>query len=256
VYAMGGRPIMALALVGMPLEKLPVSVIRKVLEGGESVCAQAGIPVAGGHSIDTLEPIYGLVALGLVHPQKIKKNSSAKAGDVLVLGKPLGIGILSALLKKGKLSAAGYAQMVEWTTKLNTPGQALGEMSGVHALTDVTGFGLAGHLLEICRGSRLSAEVEFSAIPVIREALDWVKQGVATGASTRNLAGYGHEIEFEGEEWQRKLLSDPQTSGGLLVACAADAKDSVLETFRQQGFGEARVIGRLREGPAKISVTT
>ena len=255
VYAMGGRPIMALALVGMPLEKLPVSVIRKVLEGGEAVCAQAGIPVAGGHSIDTLEPIYGLVALGLVHPQKIKKNSSAKAGDVLVLGKPLGIGILSAVLKKGKLSEAGYAQMVEWTTKLNTPGQALGEMSGVHALTDVTGFGLAGHLLEICRGSRLSAEVDFSAIPVIREALDWVKQGVATGASTRNLAGYGHEIEFQGEEWQRKLLSDPQTSGGLLVACAADAQQAVISEFKKQGFGEARVIGRLREGPAKISVT-
>ena len=255
VYAMGGRPIMALALVGMPLEKLPVSVIRRVLEGGESVCAQAGIPVAGGHSIDTLEPIYGLVALGLVHPDKVKRNSSAKPGDVLVLGKPLGIGILSAVLKKGKLSEAGYAQMVEWTTKLNTPGQALAEMSGVHALTDVTGFGLAGHLLEICRGSRLSAEVEFSAIPVIREALDWVKQGVATGASTRNLAGYGHEIEFEGEEWQRKLLSDPQTSGGLLVACSADARDSVLETFKKQGFGEARVIGRLREGPARISVT-
>jgi selenide, water dikinase len=232
-----------------------VSVIRRVLEGGESVCAQAGIPVAGGHSIDTLEPIYGLVALGLVHPDKVKRNSSAKPGDVLVLGKPLGIGILSAVLKKGKLSEAGYAQMVEWTTKLNTPGQALAEMSGVHALTDVTGFGLAGHLLEICRGSRLSAEVEFSAIPVIREALDWVKQGVATGASTRNLAGYGHEIEFEGEEWQRKLLSDPQTSGGLLVACSADARDSVLETFKKQGFGEARVIGRLREGPARISVT-
>ena len=254
VYAMGGRPIMALALVGMPLEKLPVSVIRKVLEGGESVCAQAGIPVAGGHSIDTLEPIYGLVALGLVHPDKVKRNSSAKPGDVLVLGKPLGIGILSAALKKGKLSQAGYAQMVEWTTRLNTPGQALAEMSGVHALTDVTGFGLAGHLLEICRGSKLGAEVNFAAVPVIAEALDWVKQGVATGASTRNLAGYGHEIEMKGEEWQRKLLSDPQTSGGLLVACSADAQASVLETFRKQGFGEACVIGRLREGPAKISV--
>ncbi len=254
VYAMGGRPIMALALVGMPLEKLPVSVIRKVLEGGESVCAQAGIPVAGGHSIDTLEPIYGLVALGLVHPDKVKRNSSAKPGDVLVLGKPLGIGILSAALKKGKLSEAGYAQMVEWTTRLNTPGQALSEMSGVHALTDVTGFGLAGHLLEICRGSKLGAEVNFAAVPVIAEALDWVKQGVATGASTRNLAGYGHEIEMKGEEWQRKLLSDPQTSGGLLVACSSSAQDQVLAEFKKQGFGEARVISRLREGPAKISV--
>ena len=154
---MGGRPIMALALVGMPLEKLPVSVIRKILEGGESVCAQAGIPIAGGHSIDTLEPIYGLVALGLVHPDKVKRNSSGKAGDVLILGKPLGVGILSAALKKGKLSDAGYRQMIEWTTKLNTPGEALGAMPGVHALTDVTGFGLAGHLLEICRGSKLGA---------------------------------------------------------------------------------------------------
>ena len=255
VYAMGGRPIMALALVGMPLEKLPVSVIRKVLEGGESVCAQAGIPVAGGHSIDTLEPIYGLVALGLVHPDKVKKNSSAKAGDVLILGKPLGIGILSAALKKGKLSESGYAQMIEWTTKLNTPGEALADMPGVHALTDVTGFGLAGHLLEICRGSKLSAQLDFAAIPIISEALDWVKQGVATGASTRNWSGYGHDVDFSGEEWQRKLLSDPQTSGGLLVAASQESTQSVLAEFKKRGFGEARVIGRLSAGPARIAVT-
>src|SRR5689334_11062893 len=225
VYAMGGKPILALALVGMPLEKLPVSVIQRILEGGESVCAAAGIPVAGGHSIDTLEPIYGLVALGLVHPDKVKKNSSAKAGDVLILGKPLGVGILSAALKKGRLSEAGYAEMVKWTTTLNTPGQALADMAGVHALTDVTGFGLAGHLLEICRGSGLSAEVKFADLPVIAEALDWVKQGVATGASDRNWKGYGAEVSLNGPEWQRKLVSDPQTSGGLLVACAADAAD-------------------------------
>src|SRR5437868_12168743 len=165
IYAMGGKPILALALVGMPLEKLPVSVIRRILEGGESVCAQAGIPIAGGHSIDTLEPIYGLVALGLVHPDRVKRNSSAKAGDALVLGKPLGIGILSAALKKGKLSAAGYAEMIKWTTKLNTPGQELADKPDVHALTDITGFGLAGHLLEVCRGARLAAEVKFDALP-------------------------------------------------------------------------------------------
>src|SRR4051812_5604581 len=153
IYAMGGRPIMALAIVGMPLEKLPVSVIRAILAGGESVCASAGIPIAGGHSIDTLEPIYGLVALGLVHPDRVKRNSSAKAGDALVLGKPLGIGILSAALKKGKLSANGYAEMIKWTTRLNTPGQALADKPKVHALTAIPGFGLAGHLLEICRGS-------------------------------------------------------------------------------------------------------
>ncbi|HZO04660.1 MAG TPA: selenide, water dikinase SelD [Burkholderiales bacterium] len=255
VYAMGARPIMALALVGMPLDKLPVSVIRKVLEGGESICAQAGIPVAGGHSIDTLEPIYGLVALGLVHPDKVKRNSSARPGDVLILGKPLGIGILSAALKKGKLSESGYRQMIEWTTKLNTPGEALAALPAVHALTDVTGFGLAGHLLEICRGSKLAAEVKFSSIPLIDEALAWAQQGLATGASTRNWAGYGHEVEFGGEEWQRKVLTDPQTSGGLLVACAADSQEEVLDLFRKQGFAEARVIGRLSAGPARIQVT-
>ena len=254
IYAMGGRPIFALAIVGMPLEKLPVSVIRRILEGGESVCAAAGIPVAGGHSIDTLEPIYGLVALGLVHPSKVKKNSSARAGDTLILGKPLGIGILSAALKKGKLSEKGYAQMVEWTTRLNTPGQALADMPGVHALTDVTGFGLAGHLLEICRGSKLSAEVSFDALPVIAEALEWAKQGVATGASDRNWKGYGSEVALPADfpEWKRKLVSDPQTSGGLLVACSPDAVDAVMKAF--QGF-EAKVIGKLQNrGQSPVSL--
>jgi len=254
VYAMGAHPIMALALVGMPLEKLPLSVIRRVLEGGESVCAQAGIPIAGGHSIDTLEPIYGLVALGLVHPDKVKKNSSGRPGDVLILGKPLGIGILSAALKKGKLSESGYAQMIQWTTKLNTPGEALSAMPQVHALTDVTGFGLAGHLLEICRGSKLGAEVKFDSLPVISEALDWVKQGVATGASDRNWKGYGHEVDLSGEEWKRKLLTDPQTSGGLLVACAPEAQNEVLSVFRREGFEEARAVGRLSSGTPRITV--
>ena len=253
VYAMGGKPIMALAIVGMPLEKLPVSAIQRILEGGESVCAAAGIPIAGGHSIDTLEPIYGLVALGLVHPAKVKRNSSAVSGDVLILGKPLGIGILSALLKKGQLSARGYDEMLKWTTMLNTPGQALGELAGVHALTDVTGFGLAGHLLEICRGSKLAAEVKFDALPVIPEALEWVKKGVATGASDRNWKGYGHEVSISGEEWKKKLISDPQTSGGLLVACSSDAEKQVLSEFSKQGF-DAKVIGRLSQGPARVTV--
>ena len=256
VYAMGGKPIFALAIVGMPLEKLPVAVIRQILAGGESVCAAAGVPIAGGHSIDTLEPIYGLVALGLVHPGRVKRNSSARAGDALVLGKPLGIGILSAALKKGKLSAAGYAQMVDWTTRLNTPGEALSAMPAVHALTDVTGFGLAGHLLEILRGSKLSAEVRFNALPVIPEALEWLKQGVATGASERNWKGYGHEVELPAgfADWQRKLLSDPQTSGGLLVSCASDAVPEVLDVFQKQGFGEAKVIGKIASGPARLTI--
>jgi selenide, water dikinase len=256
VYAMGGRPIFALAIVGMPLEKLPVAVIQKILEGGESVCAAAGIPIAGGHSIDTLEPIYGLVALGLVHPQKVKRNSSAKPGDVLILGKPLGIGILSAALKKGKLSPAGYGAMLDWTTRLNTPGEGLADLPGVHALTDVTGFGLAGHLLEILRGSKLAGEVEFDTLPVIPEALDWVKQGVATGASERNWNGYGHEVALpQGfADWKRKLISDPQTSGGLLVSCAADAVQPVLNEFTKRGFSEATVIGKVDTGVARLRV--
>jgi selenide,water dikinase len=257
VYAMGGRPIMALAIVGMPLEKLPVSAIRSILAGGESVCAAAGIPIAGGHSIDTLEPIYGLVALGLVHPDRVKRNSSAKAGDALVLGKPLGIGILSAALKKGKLSANGYAEMIKWTTRLNTPGQLLADKPQVHALTDITGFGLAGHLLEICRGSHLAAEVTFDDLPMIPEAVQWAQEGVATGASDRNWKGYGHEVELPAgfPEWKKKLLSDPQTSGGLLVACAPEAVNDVLMAFQGDDGSDARMIGRLVAGKPRLKVT-
>ena len=257
IYAMGGRPIMALAIVGMPLEKLPVSAIRGILAGGESVCAAAGIPIAGGHSIDTLEPIYGLVALGLVHPDKVKRNSSARAGDALVLGKPLGIGILSAALKKGKLSADGYREMIKWTTKLNTPGQQLAEMPRVHALTDITGFGLAGHLLEMCRGAGLGADVAFDDLPLIPEASQWAQQGVATGASDRNWQGYGPEVQLPAgfPEWKRKILSDPQTSGGLLVACAPEAVNDVVAAFPGDDGSDARVIGRLTAGPARLRVT-
>ena len=257
IYAMGAKPIFALALVGMPLDKLPLEVIGRILAGGESVCAEAGIPIAGGHSIDVLEPIYGLVALGLVDPGKIKRNSTARAGDVLILGKPLGVGILSAALKKGKLSDAGYKAMIESTTKLNTPGVALSEMPGVHALTDVTGFGLAGHLLEICRGSVLSAQVSLADIPVLDEALEWVKQGVATGASDRNWKGYGQDVSLPAgaPEWQKKLVTDPQTSGGLLVACAPEAEQAVLAEFAKRGFAQAKRIGALTAGAAKLQIT-
>jgi selenide,water dikinase len=256
IYAMGARPIFALAIVGMPLEKLPVAVIQKIIEGGEAVCAAAGIPVAGGHSIDTLEPIYGLVALGLARPDKIKRNSSARTGDLLVLGKPLGVGILSAVLKKGKLDGAGYAKLLDATTRLNTPGEALAEMDEVHAMTDVTGFGFSGHLLEILRGSRLAAEVRLDALPVIPEALEWVKSGVATGASDRNWKSHGHEVSLPAgaPEWVRKLVTDPQTSGGLLVACAPEAERDVLAEFAKRGFAEARTIGRLAAGAPRLSV--
>lgn len=250
VYAMGGKPILALALVGMPLDKLPLPVIGQIIEGGAAVCKAAGIPVAGGHSIDVVEPIYGLVALGLVHPDKVKQNSGARAGDVLILGKPLGVGVLSAALKQGKLSPEGYQEMLAWTTLLNTVGTDLGQLEGVHAMTDVTGFGLAGHLLEICRGSGLGAEVAFADLPLIQTAVDFVQQDVATGASTRNWASYGSEVTLaEGMAlWQQKLITDPQTSGGLLVSCEPHAVDEVLALFHGQGFARAKVIGRMVEG--------
>lgn len=252
IYAMGGTPILALAIVGMPLEKLPLEVIEQILAGGASVCHEAGIPIAGGHSIDVLEPIYGLVALGLVHPDKVKKNSAARTGDVLVLGKPLGVGILSAALKQEKLSAPGYAEMLALTTQLNRVGSTLGGMDAVHAMTDVTGFGLAGHLLEICRGSDLGARVRFADLPLIEEAVAHVQAGVATGASTRNWKGYGDQVALAPgmAEWQQKLLTDPQTSGGLLVACAPEAVPEVLAAFRQQGFARAAVVGELEAAPA------
>jgi selenide, water dikinase len=247
VYAMGGKPIFALALVGMPLDKLPEEVIRRILAGGEAVCAAAGIPIAGGHSIDVPEPIYGLVGVGMVHPDRLKRNSGARTGDVLILGKPLGIGILSAVLKKGLLAEAGYAEMIRWTTKLNTTGTRLAEMADVHAVTDVTGFGLAGHLLEICRGSKLDATVEFDRLPVIAEAASHVKAGIATGASIRNWASYGEAVDLAHglTEWQQKIVTDPQTSGGLLVACAAEAAEQVLAAFQVDGFDRAAVIGHM-----------
>ena len=248
IYAMGGTPIMALALVGMPIAQLPPEVIGRVLEGGAAVCREAGIPIAGGHSIDVLEPIYGLVGLGLVHPQRVRRNADAQAGDVLVLGKPLGVGILSAALKKGILDAAGYADMLRYTTQLNRVGIALGALEGVHAMTDVTGFGLAGHLLEVCRGSGLSARVNLAQVPFIEAAAKFALDGVVTGASARNWAAYGADVAWApgAPEWQRHLLTDPQTSGGLLVSCSPDALARVLDCFHQAGFAAAAAIGGMQ----------
>jgi selenide,water dikinase len=249
VYAMGGTPILALALLAMPVDKLPVDVIRRIIEGGESVCSAAGIPIAGGHTIDSVEPIYGLVALGLVHPDKVKRNSGARAGDVLVLGKPLGVGIYSAALKKEKLDAAGYAAMIASTTKLNTPGRRLAELAGVHALTDVTGFGLLGHLNEIARGSGLAARVDLRSVPMHPGVEQLAAAGFVTGASGRNWAGYGRDVTLDGvSDVMRALLTDPQTSGGLLVACDPDCVDEVLGVFRDEGFERAAVIGGMTAG--------
>src|SRR5574340_1119975 len=256
IYAMGARPILALAIVGMPISKLPVETIQGILAGGEAVCQAAGIPVAGGHSIDSSEPIYGLVVLGLVHPGRVKRNDRACAGDALILAKGLGIGIMSAALKRGELSEEGYRQMLASTTQLNSPGTELAELPGVHAMTDVTGFALLGHLLEVCRGSKLGAEVDFNALPVLSVALGLAEQGYSTGAADRNWTSYGAEVDLpQGfPEWQRKLLCDPQTSGGLLVACAANEADKVLATFREQGFAAACVIGKMIAGEARVRI--
>lgn len=257
IYAMGGQPILALAVVGMPIDKLPIATIQQIMAGGAAVCQSAGIPIAGGHSIDSPEPIYGLVALGIVHPDKVKRNDRARAGDVLVLGKPIGVGVLSAALKKGELSADGYRQMIEITTQLNRTGTALSAMDGVHAMTDVTGFALLGHLLEICRGSQLQAEVAFDSIPFIDIALQLAQDGYATGAAARNWASYGESVTLENHiaEWQRKLLCDPQTSGGLLVSCTPETVDAVLAAFNADGFNHAAVIGTMQTGSAQVSVT-
>ncbi|GFE80547.1 selenide, water dikinase [Steroidobacter agaridevorans] len=245
VYAMGGQPIMALAIVGMPINVLSSATIGRILEGGASVCRAAGIPIAGGHSIDSVEPIYGLVVMGLAHPSRIKRNADAQPGDVLVLGKSLGVGVLSAALKKGALDAAGYEQMMAVTTKLNTPGPELAALSGVHALTDVTGFGLAGHALELARGARCDLEIDWSAVPLLNGVRALATQGFVTGASARNWSSYGVDVTlpatFAAED--KALLSDPQTSGGLLVSCAPSSVDQVLAVFRQHGFEHAATIG-------------
>jgi selenide,water dikinase len=250
VYAMGGTPIMALGLVGMPINVLPLETIGAILRGGQDVCRDAGIPIAGGHTIDSVEPIYGLVVLGLVHPSRVKKNSGARAGDVLILGKPLGVGILSAALKKDALDAGGYERMIAVTTQLNKPGIDLAKMEGVHALTDITGFGLLGHGLELARGAKLGMELRMDDIPLLPGVLELAAQGMVTGASGRNWASYGAEVSLPAHisAAQQALLSDPQTSGGLLVSCDPATADEVLACFHRQGFADARVIGRMQTG--------
>ena len=256
VYAMGGTPIMALAVVGMPVKTLPVEMIKRVLDGGQSVCHDAGIPLAGGHSIDSPEPIYGLVALGLVHPDQLKRNSSAQAGDVLIMGKPLGIGVLAHAMKKGLIRDSEYQQLVAVATQLNRVGAQLAPLDGVHALTDVTGFGLAGHLLELCRGAGLAARVHFDRVPVLTAAAAYAQKGIGPGAIGNNLRSFGSQLHFAEAlpEWQRHLSVDPQTSGGLLAAVAPEAADQVLVLFRQAGFADAAVVGELFEGEPQVQI--
>ena len=254
VYAMGGTPIFALALVGMPINVLSTETIGQILAGGQSVCQAAGIPIAGGHSIDSVEPIYGLVVLGLAHPSRIKRNASAQAGDVLVLGKPLGVGVLSAALKKEQLSDEGYAQMIATTTRLNTPGPELAAIDGVHAMTDVTGFGLAGHALELARGSAVDVHIAWSQVPLLDGVRSLAELGHITGASARNWSGYGADVQLPAsgfDAMDQALLTDPQTSGGLLVSCAPESLDAVMAVFERHGFAQAAVVGKVMQKAGK-----
>lgn len=249
VYAMGGRPLFALSLVAMPIASLPIGTIARVLEGGESACRRAGIPVAGGHSVDAVEPIYGLAAIGLVDPTRVKRNAGARAGDRLVLGKPLGVGVYGAALKKQQLTDVQYRELIDSTTRLNTAGTALGEIPGVHAMTDVTGFGLLGHLLEVCRGSELGALLDWDAVPLLTDARKLADEGHITGGSSRNWRSYGDAIDLGRRgAIERALLTDPQTSGGLLVSCAADAVDAVLDVFSREGFAHRAIVGEMVPG--------
>lgn len=255
VYAMGGKPILALAIVGMPIDKLPAETIGRILAGGASVCAAAGAPVAGGHSIDSVEPIYGLVALGLVHPDKVLTNRGGQPGDVLILTKGLGVGVLSAAFKQGRLDPAGYEALIASTTQLNTLGAALPDTPGVHAVTDVTGFGLLGHGLEMAKGAGLAVELD-SAAPVLLPGVEaLLRDGVRTGASGRNWSSYGDDVDLGAlPDWRRDLLTDPQTSGGLLIAVAPDQADEVLTLARTLGFGRSQIVGRFLEGPPRVRV--
>jgi selenide, water dikinase len=256
VYAMGGTPIMALAIVGMPIARLPAETIGRVLSGGEAVCREAGIPIAGGHSIDSVEPIYGLVALGIVHPDEIKHNAGARPGDRLILGKPLGVGILSAALKQERLPDDGYARLIATTTLLNRPGADLASFPSVHAMTDVTGFGLAGHALEMARASNATVSIDWPRVPVLDGVRELLASGIVTGASERNWHSYGADVELSPDTAADALplLTDPQTSGGLLVACAPQAVDDVIACFRRGGMPDACAIGHVESGPPRIRV--
>ena len=256
VYAMGGKPIMALAILGMPVDKIPVEMVREILKGGAAICATAGIPIAGGHSIDCPEPVYGLAVIGICRPEDVRRNADAKPGDKLILTKPVGVGIYSAAIKKAALLPEAYQEMIDTTTTLNKVGTELAKDKDVHAITDVTGFGVLGHALELARGSKLTVRIKAADVPLLNHAAQLTQQGFITGASHRNWASYGHDVVLPPglPEWQRHLLADPQTSGGLLVSCADERAAEVVQSINAAGYKSARVIGEAVPGAPKIEV--
>lgn len=256
VYAMGGKPVMALAILGMPLGKIPTETVREILKGGAAVCASAGIPVAGGHSIDCPEPVYGLAVIGTCRPEQVRRNSGTRPGDAVILTKPIGVGIYSAAIKNSALRPEAYQEMIATTTLLNKVGAELAADEDVHAITDVTGFGVLGHGLEMARGSKLVLAIEADAVPLMADAASLAQQGHVTGASHRNWASYGHDIVLPADlpDWKRHLLADPQTSGGLLVACAPQKADTLLRAIHESGCPAARIIGRAEAGAPAVRV--
>lgn len=252
VYAMGGRPVLAIAVLGWPVEKLPPEIAARVLEGSRSVCAEAGIPLAGGHSIDCPEPVFGLAVSGLVDTDHLKKNSTATAGCSLLLTKPLGVGILSTARKKGCLLAQHEDIAASWMTRLNSIGTRLGGLPSVKAMTDVTGFGLLGHLAEMCEASGLKAVIDYERIPVIPEALEYLRKGCIPGGTERNWKSYGSKVSRLPEE-ERLILADPQTSGGLLIAVEEAGAAEVASLMKDQGDGELAIpIGSLHNGDGPL----
>ena len=256
VYAMGGTPIMALAILGMPVNKMPAEMIREILKGGSSICAEAGIPVAGGHSIDAPEPIYGLAVIGTCKLSHLRKNSGARPGDRLILTKAIGVGIYSAAFKKQELDSAGYEEMMASVTLLNRVGAELGKDDAVHAVTDVTGFGILGHALEMARGSNAGITLDYAALPFLHQAEHLARGGFVTGASTRNWASYGHDVRLPGDYplWKQQLLTDPQTSGGLLVSCAPAEAERLVNSIRAAGYPSARIVGEVTDDAGCVTV--
>lgn len=256
VYAMGGTPIMALAILGMPVNKMPAEMIREILKGGSSICAEAGIPVAGGHSIDAPEPIYGLAVIGTCKLSNLRRNSGARVGDTLILTKAIGVGIYSAAFKKQELDSAGYDEMMASVTLLNRVGAELGKDGAVHAVTDVTGFGILGHALEMARGSNAGIALDYSALPFLNQAEHLAQAGFVTGASTRNWASYGHGVQLPDDYplWKQQLLTDPQTSGGLLVSCAPQQAERLLGSIRAAGYPSARIVGKVTDDAGRVTV--
>ena len=257
VYAMGGKPVLALAILGMPIDKLSPAVVREILAGGASVCAAAGIPVAGGHSIDCPEPVYGLAVIGTCRPEQVRRNADARVGDALLLTKPIGVGIYSAAFKQNALSPSGYDELIATTTLLNRIGADLANDPDVHAITDITGFGLLGHALEMARGSKLALTLHADDVPLLAEAASLARDGFVTGASHRNWSSYGADVRLPVDfpDWRRHLLSDPQTSGGLLIACARTRAADLTTKIVSAGYPGTCVIGFAAAGTPAIDVT-